>query len=418
MGAPLLTIDSAGLPASFLGDHAAAASALTELWSDTGPGAPGFLHLPQDMQPAHDAAALAADAPDSTDIVLVGIGGSALSAIIMATLAAPVHGGSRPRLHVVDEVDPAFVDELLGRVDPKTALLIGVSKSGSTLEAMAIFSLFEARFHDVLGDEAPTRVLMISEATQSPLRSHAEAQGYRTLDVPLDVGGRYSALTPVGLLPAALLGVSPQRVLAGAAGIREALQSASVETNPALLLAQAHLDAQASGRDRALLWCYSTPLACIGPWWVQLVAESLGKPGRDGPEGCAPAWARGPADQHSLLQRQLEGPDDTLTTFLSVPTEGAGSVVPAGGGDAEGVALGTLLEVQRQATAEALGSCARPYLDMRLSDLSPESIGALLLTWQVTVAVWGRTRGVNPFDQPGVQLGKKATVERLRALRG
>jgi glucose-6-phosphate isomerase len=413
-----LTIDTAGLPDAFLSGSADAANALGVLWSETGPDAPGFLHLPKNMQPAHDAAALAAEAPAATDVVVAGIGGSALSAIIMATLAAPVHAGSRPRLHVVDEVDPAFVDELLARIDPRTALLIGVSKSGSTLEAMAIFSLFEARFREVLEDDASQRIMMVSEATKSPLRAHAESHGYRTLDVPLDVGGRYSALTPVGLLPAALLGVSPERVLAGAASMLEALQSASVETNPALLLAQAHLDAQASGRDRALLWCYSAPLACIGPWWVQLVAESLGKPGPNGPEGCAPAWARGPADQHSLLQRQLEGPDDTLTTFLSVPTHGTGSTVPAGGGDAAGVTLGTLLEVQREAMQEALAACKRPFLDLRLAEFSPEGVGALLLTWQVAVAVWGRTRGINPFDQPGVQLGKTATVQRLRALRG
>ena len=411
-----LTLDTSAQPSFASADPAPAQRALESLWGQGGGEPRAFLRLPQDDATAGRIADWAVRAPEVDDIVLVGVGGSALSAPIMAALA-PRDSAERPALHVLDEVDPAFVEDRLATIDPSRAMLLVISKSGSTLEPRAIFGLFEAHFHARLGARAQDRIAVITEAADNPLRTIAESRGYTTFELPSAVGGRYSALTSVGLVPAALLGVAPDRLLAGAREILPALQSPDLATNPALALAHAHMAAYGSGRERALLWCYGERLVPVGAWWVQLVAESLGKQGASGPEGCAPAWARGPADQHSLLQRLLDGPDDTLTTFLSTPTTGTGAQVPSGSGPASDVPLGSLLEIQRKATQDAIDSRKRPYLDMRLRDHSPETVAALLVTWQLAVAVWGVARGIDPFDQPGVALGKEATLRRLDDLR-
>ncbi len=375
-------------------------------WVEEEPQRAALLALALDAGPAEQAAAWAASRPPAQHVVVVGIGGSALSARVFEAIA-PEDG---PHLHVVDTVDPATVQSLMGRLDPGATLLLAISKSGTTLETTAVFPLLEAWLRSALGDDAVARIAVVCGPEPSPLRTHAEARGYALFDVPPAVGGRYSALTPVGLLPAACIGVDPRALLAGAAEARRRCLEPLIADNPALALAAAHRAAESAGRRVAVLWPYGEALKPLGPWWAQLVGESLGKPVSGGAAGVTPVAASGPADQHSLLQLLIEGPDDKLTVFVDAPSA-SGPVVPEQAAEltfARGKGLGALLAAEREATEYALARSGRPSIRIRLAAADAPSIGAFVLTWQMAVVYWGRMLGVDPFGQPGVTLGKQA----------
>ncbi len=219
--------------------------------------------------------------------------------------------------------------------------------------------------------------------------------------MPPAVGGRFSALTAVGLLPGACLGVDPRGLLAGAQAARARCLGPTAQ-NPAWALATAHAEAEAAGRSVAVLWPYGEALRPLGPWWAQLVGESLGKPAAGGPVGVTPVAARGPADQHSLLQLLVEGPDDKLVVFVDAPSEAPDL------GSTSGHDLGRILAAEREATAYALSARGRPSVRVQLAASDAASVGAFLLTYEAAVVLWARRLGVDPFGQPGVALGKEA----------
>jgi len=373
-----------------------------------GEEARAFLDLPLDGSAAEAALAWAEAAPEARDLVVVGMGGSALPARVVAALR-PV-GVDTPRLHVVDTVDPLAVGRLLRRLDPASTLVIAASKSGTTLETTAVFPVFEAWLRAALDDEVAARIAIVCGSHENPLRARAEARGYALFDVPPAVGGRFSALTAVGLLPAAVLGVDPRALLAGAKAARARCLGRAAD-NPALALAEAHAAAEAAGRGVAVLLPYGEALRPLGPWWAQLVGESLGKPAATGPVGVTPVAASGPADQHSLLQLLVEGPDDKLTVFVDAGGVMETPRVPADAADlcfAAGRDLGAILRAEREATAYALAASGRPSIRVHLAAADAASVGAFLLTYEAAVVLWAERLGVNPFGQPGVTLGKDA----------
>lgn len=373
--------------------------------ADRAAGRAAFLDLPLDRSSAEAVLAWRGQAPTARDLVLAGIGGSALSARVFDALRAPQE--KAPRLHVLDTIDPLRVEPLLRSLDPAETVLLGISKSGATLETWANFLIFEARMREALGDRARERIAVVCGPGPNPLRERAAESGYPCFDVPSDVGGRYSALTAVGLLPAACLGVDPRRLLAGAARARERCRRPRLEENPALALAALHAAAQAAGRPTTVLWPYGERLADLGPWWAQLLAESLGKPHPGGLAGPTPLAAVGPRDQHSLLQMLVEGPDDKLTVFVTADTL-QGPRVPG-----EDRSLGGLMRAELEGTEYALAQAGRPTATLRLARFEPESVGAFLLTYQVATVWWGALLGVDPFGQPGVELGKQAARAHL-----
>lgn len=377
-------------------------------------GRAAWFDLPLDVAPADAVAAWAAGAPASSDVVLVGIGGSALTARIVDAVRPA--GESAPCLHVLDTVDPRPVQDLMQRLDPASTCVIGVSKSGGTLETGAVFLVLEAWLRDALGDEAARRLVVIAGEQSNPLRTRAEARGYTDFAVPTAVGGRYSGLTPVGLLPAACVGLDPHALLRGAAVMRERCLESDVHDNPALALAAVHAAAERAGRSVAILWPYGEALRPLGPWWAQLVGESLGKPGPEGPVGVTPLAATGPADQHSLLQALIEGPDDKLVVFVEAESLGPDTQVPAGEDDvclATGQTLGAVLAAEREATEYALAAAGRPSITVRLAAADAASVGAFLFASEAAVVFWGSLIGVDPFGQPGVELGKRAAAAAL-----
>ena len=243
----------------------------------------------------------------------------------------------------------------------------------------------------------------------------ADVEGLPVLPVPDDVGGRFSVLTAVGVLPAAFLGLDVDGLLAGAAAAAHSARTDALEDNPAFALAAVHDAWYAAGARVSVLCAYSCRLRVFGDWFAQLLGESLGKLRADGSSvGWTPFAAEGPVDQHSQLQLWQEGPRDKLVMLLSI--EDGGPDVPLGvpagaagepGGWLAGQSLGSLLEAERLGTLAALALGGRPVVQIKAARLDAATLGALIMTFQAAVAYAGDLLGVDPFDQPGVEGGKR-----------
>ena len=366
-----------------------------------------------------------------TDIVVLGIGGSALGPIALRTalrapqwnlLDAAARAGD-PRLHVLDNVDPANISALLARLDLATALFVVTSKSGGTAETMAQYLIIRARLADALGDEAAReRIVFVTDPEKGALRTIARAQNVRALDIPANVGGRFSVLTPVGMLPAALVGIDTTALLAGAADMRARCASSDLSTNIAGTYAALQFLADtAHGRHIQVLMPYSDALRDMADWFVQLWAESLGKHRVAGDAGIGPTpmGALGATDQHSKVQLYMEGPGDKTVTFIGVDHGDVDVEIPRLHSDIPELAylgghhLSELLDIERRATAGALAVRGRPNMTLTLERVDAWHVGSLFMFLELATAYAGHMYGVNAFDQPGVELGKQFTYAML-----
>ena len=366
-----------------------------------------------------------------TDVVVLGIGGSALGPIALRTALRPPQWnllddaarGGNPRLHVLDNVDPANISALLARLDLRRSLFVVISKSGGTAETMAQYLVIRARLNAALGDERATKQLvLVTDPKKGALRTIAQSDSIAALEIPSNVGGRFSVLTPVGVLPAALIGVDTGELLAGAADMRTRCASKELGKNIAgTWAALQYLADTKHGRHIQVLMPYSDALRDMADWFVQLWAESLGKhraPG-DAGVGPTPLGALGATDQHSKVQLFMEGPGDKTVTFIGV-NEGAADVeIPKLHADVPELAylgghrLGELLDIERRATAGALARRGRPNMTLTLDRVDPFHVGSLLMFLELATAYAGQLYGVNAFDQPGVELGKQFTYAML-----
>jgi len=366
-----------------------------------------------------------------TDVVVLGIGGSALGPIALRTsLCAPQWNllddsarGGNPRLHVLDNVDPANISALLARLDLRRALFVVTSKSGGTAETMAQYLIIRARLTAALGDEkGKERLVFVTDPEKGALRAIARSEKVTALDIPANVGGRFSVLTPVGILPAALVGIDTTQLLDGAADMRTRCASGMIGKNIAgVFAALQFLADQKHGRHIQVLMPYSDSLRDMADWFVQLWAESLGKhrtPG-DAGVGPTPLGALGATDQHSKVQLFMEGPPDKTVTFIGVEEGGTDVEIPTLHQDIPELAylgghrLSELLDIERRATAGALAVRGRPNMTLTLDRVDPWHVGGLLMFLEMATAYAGHLYGVNAFDQPGVELGKQFTYAML-----
>ncbi len=366
-----------------------------------------------------------------TDVVVLGIGGSALGPIALrSSLCAPQWNlldaaarGGRPRLHVLDNVDPANISALLARLNLRQSLFVVTSKSGGTAETMAQYLIIRARLAAELGDEAAkARLVFVTDPQKGALRTVARSEGVAALDIPSNVGGRFSVLTPVGLLPAALVGIDTTELLDGAADMRTRCASGVLGKNIAGTFAALQFLADSRhGRHIHVLMPYSDALRNMADWFVQLWAESLGKHrvAGDGGVGPTPVGALGATDQHSKVQLYMEGPGDKTVTFIGVDDVPADVEIPRLHGDIPELAylgghrLGELLDIERRATSGALARRGRPNMTLSLERVDAWHVGGLLMFLEMATAYAGRLYGVNAFDQPGVELGKQFTYAML-----
>lgn len=387
-----------------------------------------FYELPYDrasLDACRRAAARVGERAD--DLLVLGIGGSALGTTAVHRALNPgVHNllprGRRAgmRLFVCDNVDPEGFGEVLDALDPARTAVNVISKSGGTAETLAQLLAARRWLSDALGaEEARRRLVVTTDPSKGFLRRLAAAEGLEALDVPPGVGGRFSVFTPVGLFPLAAAGVDVEELLAGAAALDPHLSAPDLWDNPAYLFAALHVLFLRKGRNVHVLMPYSDALRDVADWFRQLWAESLGKrralDGREVWVGPTPVKALGTTDQHSQVQLYMEGPQDKVITFIEVerprrevelPIEFPGEPEVA---YLQGRTLGELLGAEKRGTEAALTRAGRPNLTLRLPEVSAPAVGQLLHLLQVATVFAGGLLGIDPLDQPGVELGKELT---------
>jgi len=440
-----LTLDYANCLSDRVGAHgidpgdldaaAEAVDALTErLNASRGTGMERWRLLPFDpLRAEHlrDIRAIADDLrPRTENLIVLGIGGSALGNIALQSALNPVtynlmpaEQRSGPRLFVLDNVDPQLVGRTLeevARSDPgfERTVVNVISKSGETAETASQFMIARTLLHKALGDRHAEHIIAITDPEAGTMRSICDAEGYRTLPVPEGVGGRFSVLSPVGLFSAAMCGIDLEALLDGAASMDTACQRADFRSNPAAVLAWLLIEHSRRGKPNHVLMPYSNALYFLADWFRQLWAESLGKrhdvEGNEVFAGATPIKALGATDQHSQVQLYREGPNDKVIGFVEVQTFEDDVVVPSGL-DVEnlkylqGATLGELLRAEKRATEFALVESERPNFTIRFPEITAFHVGEFIMLWEVATAYAGLMLNINAFDQPAVETGKKAT---------
>jgi len=388
----------------------------------------GFFALPYEQDVVRQVRAFGEGAGQAFDtVVVLGIGGSALGTIALRDALLPPGWNELddegreyyPRLFVLDNIDPSTIGPMLDRFDPARSLFNVVSKSGATAETMAQFLIVRDRLRAALDDDGYRRHLIFTtDPDKGLLRQLAAQEGVPALPIPPNVGGRFSVLSAVGLLPAALVGVDIDALLAGAADMDARCRSGTLAENPAGLFAAlqylAHTD-----RDARIhvMMAYSDRLYAAADWFRQIWAESLGKRvdrgGREVFRGPTPVKALGATDQHSQVQLYIEGPFDKAVTFLAAAELPARVAIPDGGiaplRYLAGHGLGDLLDAERRATTLALARAGRINMTITLPRIDPRAVGELLMMLQIATVYAGGFYDVDPLDQPGVELGKQWT---------
>jgi len=365
---------------------------------------------------------------DCENFVVLGIGGSALGNIALQTALNPYmynmdekQRNGCPRLFVFDNVDPvqiaSFIDWVGDKLD-KTIFNV-ISKSGRTAETASIYLVMKKLLEDKLGDKAASRIVATTDANEGTLRQIADESGYRTLVVPDGIGGRWSVLSPVGLLSAAVCGIDIDGLLEGARQMDKRVTTTDFYNNPAAINAAVNWNYYNAGKPISVMMPYSYGLKDLSDWYRQLWAESLGKTkdlsGNDVFVGPTPVKALGTTDQHSQVQLYREGPNDKLFTFLQVKDFARDIVIgpePACApelGYLAGSNMSKLLNAEKVATEYALLMDKRPCLTVMFDKVNAQTIGQFIYLFEVTTSITGLLFDINAYDQPAVELGKEAT---------
>jgi glucose-6-phosphate isomerase len=361
-------------------------------------------------------AATAAEVRERADVFLcIGIGGSYLGAeaVIQALTPALLEGDGPEVLFAGHHLSPRYHEELLRYLEGKSVYANVISKSGSTLEPSLAFR-FARRFVEERFDDAERWIIVTTGPEGGLLNPLREEKGYRKYVIPDGVGGRFSVLTPVGLLPIAAAGIDARSLFYGAVGLARTLSAPGAE-HAALDYAADRFLLHEDGYKVELMAVMEPKLGAFGGWWQQLFGESEGKEGK----GLFPAVAQYTSDLHSLGQYVQQGQRTLVELFLQA--EGAtGPVVRAEAGDPDrlnylaGKSYAEVNAVAHAATAEAHAEGGVPNWTLTLDRLDAQTIGEAIYFFQHAVAVSGYLLGVNPFDQPGVENYKQKMFARLK----
>jgi glucose-6-phosphate isomerase len=362
------------------------------------------------------------------NLVVLGIGGSALGTIaVHNAVNHPYHNllsnrarGGRPRLFVMDNIDPDVLERLDDVIDVRKTCFNVITKSGSTAETMSQFLLFRDRLIRRVGKAKHVRhIVATTDAEKGILRKIVEEAGYRSFVVPHGVGGRFSVMSAVGLLPLAAAGVKIRRLLAGARDLDSELKSTgSIERNHALRSAVLlYLMERKFKRTITVMMPYANALYSVADWFRQLWAESLGKNRtlRDAKVnvGLTPVKSLGATDQHSQVQLYNEGPDDKVFIFIRIAKFGQTVKIPKAFKSVEGLGylgghtFNELLDAEQKATEAAITMNGRPSYTITMPEINEYTVGQLLYLLEVQTAYMGGLYNINAFDQPGVEQGKQ-----------
>jgi glucose-6-phosphate isomerase len=414
------TIGAHGVAADALnGALGRAEGALDALRARHADGALPLLRLPEKQDDLAGIGAAAKRLVDgASDIVILGTGGSSLGGQTLAQLAGyaiPGVGALRapPRVHFIDNLDALSFATMLAKLPLPTTRFVAISKSGGTAETLmqtiAALSAVKAGGHDpskaFLGISEPAKA-----GKRSGLRDLLGKHQVAMLGHDPGVGGRFSALTNVGLLPAAALGLDVAAIRKGAAAALVPVLAKKKATDVPAALGAALGIALAETRNKSIsvVMAYSDRLERFTHWYMQLWAESLGKNGK----GTTPIGALGPVDQHSQVQLYIGGPRDKLFTLVSVASAGLGPRIDndlatlAGEPGLGGKTIGDLAAAEARATAETLAKNGCPVRTITIPKLDEESLGELLMHFMLETIIAAHLLGVDAFDQPAVEEGK------------
>ena len=381
-----------------------------------------FVNLPHWPALKAELAALAPRLKKFKHMLLLGIGGSALGARALQKTFFPQQdqpGHEGPWLWIADNIDPGAMWAYFTKLPPQDTVVVAVSKSGGTIETTSQYFLARQWLKDHMGPAWKDHLIMVT-GEQGFFRSESEKNGYTTLPVPENLGGRYSVLSAVGLIPAQFLGIDCEALVNGALSVSsplfDTILSPKILANhPAWQLATWNWSIIDSGYDQVIFFVYVPKMATFGAWFGQLWAESLGKNGK----GSMPIPAVGVTDQHSLQQMFLGGPKNKGCLFVTAEDQPQGLAfpddMPAEYGFLRGKALGELLTAETLGSKMVLAQAGVPLVELRLSDCAEYQVGSLMGLLELTTLFTGWLLSIDPLDQPAVELGKRLAKARLGA---
>ena len=349
----------------------------------------------------------------SDNFLLLGIGGSALGPRAILDSMSPFHNlRKKPRVFIYDNVDPGTLKHILSIIDLKKTSVNVISKSGSTAETAASFMVLWDKMKKMLGKEASKRFIITTDPEKGNLRRIVHENGLMSLSIPPGLGGRYSVLSPVGLLLAEVIGINSEELLKGARDIHKKCSQPDIWKNPAYLFGiLLYLMDKEKKRSINVMVPYADSLKPLSEWFCQLWAESLGKENK----GLTPYPSSGTTDQHSQLQLWIEGPQDKVIIFIRISNYGLDTKIPKVFKEMEGLSylsdhtLSALIKAEEEATELALVKAGRPNMSITIPQIDAYHLGQLFHFLQIATVFTGFLYEINPFNQPGVEEGKNLT---------
>ena len=353
-------------------------------------------------------------------LIHVGIGGSSLG----ATAICKALGGNKNNIHYIDNVDPDQIFETLALTDLKNTGFYVVTKSGDTIETLTAFSVILKKLTTAFPNTWKEHLIFSTDPTKGFLREYSDLNKIRSLEIPENVGGRFSALSSVGLFPAAYMGINTILLLKGAR-LMDAICWKYTTDNPALIFSLINqILYEKYNRNIICMMPYSKSLEFVADWFIQLWAESLGKKsdirGKVINTGQTPIKAIGARDQHSILQLLEEGPSDKLIVFLETESFKQDFIIPKINSNhptcnlIENYKISEIIRYEKKGCEQALTSHDRPNLTIQLDAISEINLGKLLYFFQCATVFSAKLTGINPFDQPGVESSKLITRQLLK----
>ncbi|OIQ50373.1 Glucose-6-phosphate isomerase [Pseudodesulfovibrio hydrargyri] len=393
------------------------------LREETGAGRLPFLTMPYAAELKKQLAGLKGYLDGFDHMLLLGIGGSALGARALQKAFHPEQDrpGHRGKwLWIADNVDAYALTAFMAKLPPEKTVVVTVSKSGGTIETVGQYFIIKEWMKERLGDEWAKHMLLVTDEKQGFLRGEVDAFGIRALPVPDNLGGRYSVLSAVGLIPALFLGMDTDALLAGAREVADvladpALSGETLAGTQAFRLAAWGAALMDKGFTEMIFFAYIPLWASFGDWFAQLWAESLGKEGK----GSQPVPAVGVTDQHSVNQMFMDGVRNKACLFLTCPSLPAGPKFPADLPDqfayVRGKDFGELIQAEGLGTRMALSSSGVPLVEIQVGADGPKQAGKLIGLLGAATILTGWLMGINPLDQPAVELGKRLAKARMDA---
>jgi glucose-6-phosphate isomerase len=349
----------------------------------------------------------------SDNFLILGIGGSALGPRAILEAMSPFNNlHKKPKVFIYDNIDPGTLKYIFSIVDLKKTSVNVISKSGSTAETAASFMVLWDEMKKLLGREASERFIITTDPEKGNLRRIVREDGLKSLIIPPGIVGRYSVLSPVGLLLAEVIGIDSEELLRGARDISNKCSDPDLWENSAYLFGTlVYLMHEKKQKTINVMIPYADSLKPLSEWFCQLWAESLGKDGK----GFTPYPSVGTTDQHSQLQLWIEGPKDKVVIFIRVNDYGVDVKIPAVFRDMEGMSylsghtFSELIKAEEEATELALAKAGRPNMTITIPRVDAYHLGQLFHFFELSTAFTGSLLGINPFNQPGVEEGKNLT---------